>query len=246
MAPEQFRGQAFPATDLYSLGATLLFLLTHRSPAELPQNALKLDFKSQVNVSEAFVEWLEKFLEPDAEDRFSSAKQALSTLSNEQSFFIKKKFISSAKKLKSRAIIGFCLAIPIVSGIYFNIHKHELLMHTNIYRSQLCSNPKLIKKYLKQDRDLNITLEINGKPQSFLDCLVGQTEPKIIELLQAKESEIKDKKKYDKILIFYHIHHNNKSQVDNLTRKQDNIYIKYSKDTKYEIGLDFLLYFHCH
>ena len=65
MAPEQFQGKAVPATDLYSLGATLLFLLTHRSPAELPQNALKLDFKSQVNISEAFVEWLEKILEPD-------------------------------------------------------------------------------------------------------------------------------------------------------------------------------------
>lgn len=29
MAPEQFRGQAEPATDLYGLAATLLFLLTH-------------------------------------------------------------------------------------------------------------------------------------------------------------------------------------------------------------------------
>ena len=28
MAPEQFRGAAQPASDLYSLGATLLFLLT--------------------------------------------------------------------------------------------------------------------------------------------------------------------------------------------------------------------------
>jgi serine/threonine protein kinase len=37
MAPEQFRGQASCASDLYGLGATLLFLLTHRSPAELPQ-----------------------------------------------------------------------------------------------------------------------------------------------------------------------------------------------------------------
>jgi serine/threonine protein kinase len=42
MAPEQFRGQAVPATDLYGLGATILFLLTHRSPAELPTDGLKL------------------------------------------------------------------------------------------------------------------------------------------------------------------------------------------------------------
>jgi len=65
MAPEQFRGKAEPATDLYSLGATLLYLLTHRSPSELPQNALKLNFKSQVNISESFSDWLDKILEPD-------------------------------------------------------------------------------------------------------------------------------------------------------------------------------------
>jgi len=45
MAPEQFRGQAVPATDLYGLGATLLFLLTHRSPADLPTDGLKIDFR---------------------------------------------------------------------------------------------------------------------------------------------------------------------------------------------------------
>ena len=56
MAPEQFRGQALPATDLYSLGATLLYLLTHRSPAELPQDTLKLDFRNSVDISESFAD----------------------------------------------------------------------------------------------------------------------------------------------------------------------------------------------
>ncbi len=56
MAPEQFRGKALPATDLYSLGATLLYLLTHRSPAELPQDTLKLDFRNYVDISESFAD----------------------------------------------------------------------------------------------------------------------------------------------------------------------------------------------
>ncbi|MEO0868905.1 MAG: protein kinase, partial [Cyanobacteria bacterium J06642_11] len=34
MAPEQFRGQAYPTTDLYGLGTTLLALLTHQNPGE--------------------------------------------------------------------------------------------------------------------------------------------------------------------------------------------------------------------
>ena len=41
MAPEQFRGQAEPGTDLYGLGATLLFLLTHRSPTDFPLEGLR-------------------------------------------------------------------------------------------------------------------------------------------------------------------------------------------------------------
>jgi serine/threonine protein kinase len=48
MAPEQFQGQALPATDLYGLGATLLFLLTHRSPADLPTDRLKISFRKRV------------------------------------------------------------------------------------------------------------------------------------------------------------------------------------------------------
>ena len=45
MSPEQFRGRAVPSTDLYGLGGTLLYLLTHSSPAEFPQKKLKIDFR---------------------------------------------------------------------------------------------------------------------------------------------------------------------------------------------------------
>ncbi|WP_226587864.1 serine/threonine protein kinase [Microseira wollei] len=80
MAPEQFRSQANPATDLYGLGATLLFLLTHKSPADFPQRRLKIDFRSQVHTSAEFNDWLETMLEPAPEDRFPSAKAALAAL----------------------------------------------------------------------------------------------------------------------------------------------------------------------
>lgn len=36
MAPEQFRGQATPASDLYSLGATLLYLVSGMRSFALP------------------------------------------------------------------------------------------------------------------------------------------------------------------------------------------------------------------
>ena len=82
MPPEQFRGKAVPATDLYALGATILFLLTGRSPAELPEIKLKLSFRDSVNISSHFADWLDKMIEPAIEDRFSSAKQSLNALQN--------------------------------------------------------------------------------------------------------------------------------------------------------------------
>ena len=80
MPPEQFRGEAVPASDLYGLGATLLFLLTHRSPTDLPKKRMKLDFRDRVHVAPAFAQWLETMLEPAIEDRFESAPEALEFL----------------------------------------------------------------------------------------------------------------------------------------------------------------------
>ena len=84
MAPEQFRGQAELCTDLYGLGATLLFLLTRQSPADLPQRQLKINFRPHVRISKQFADWLEKMLEPIIEDRFSSASEALAVLEGKQ------------------------------------------------------------------------------------------------------------------------------------------------------------------
>jgi hypothetical protein len=80
MAPEQFHGKASLATDLYGLGATLLFLLTHRSPADLPQRKLRVEFRSQVTLAPPLARWLERMLEPAPEDRFPAAADALAAL----------------------------------------------------------------------------------------------------------------------------------------------------------------------
>jgi hypothetical protein len=80
MAPEQFRGQAVPATDLYGLGATLLFLFTHQSPADLPQERLRINFRPYLSVSAPFADWLDQLIDPLVEDRFASAPVALTAL----------------------------------------------------------------------------------------------------------------------------------------------------------------------
>ena len=85
MAPEQFRGKAFPSTDLYGLGTTLLHLLTGKCPADLRQKHLKIDFRSQIKVSPKFADWLDKILEPIVEDRFPDAGVALAVLQEKES-----------------------------------------------------------------------------------------------------------------------------------------------------------------
>ncbi len=80
MAPEQFRGQAKPATDLYGLGATLLFLLTHKDPADFPEKRMKIDFRPYVKITPEFADWLDNLLEPVIEDRLNSATEALGEL----------------------------------------------------------------------------------------------------------------------------------------------------------------------
>jgi serine/threonine protein kinase len=100
MPPEQFRGQTFLNSDLYSLGATLIFLLTGKSPADLPQKNLKIDFSKYAQISPSFAHWLDKILEPIHEDRITSATEAVMILHQEinslntnlsQRIFIKQK-----------------------------------------------------------------------------------------------------------------------------------------------------------
>ncbi|WP_373538427.1 serine/threonine protein kinase [Chamaesiphon sp.] len=80
MAPEQFRGQAVLATDLYGLGTTLLYLKSGQDPADLPIKQMKIDFRSRVKTSPDFAKWLERLLEPIPEDRYRNATQALKYL----------------------------------------------------------------------------------------------------------------------------------------------------------------------
>jgi hypothetical protein len=85
MPPEQFSGRAFPASDLYSLGATLIYLVTGTHPADLLQEDLLLEFEPVTHLSPSFVQWLKLLTHPNRKQRFSSATVALQAL--EQPFF---------------------------------------------------------------------------------------------------------------------------------------------------------------
>ncbi len=80
MPPEQFGGRAVPASDLYSLGATIIYLLTGTHPANLPQRNLRIHFEAALSLDDAFKRWLRQMIEPSLERRFTSASTALKAL----------------------------------------------------------------------------------------------------------------------------------------------------------------------
>lgn len=81
MPPEQFGGRTSPASDLYGLGATLIYLATGRHPADIPQKQLKLQFQPLTSLSSELTQWLAHLVEPGLDERFTSAEAALQQLS---------------------------------------------------------------------------------------------------------------------------------------------------------------------
>jgi serine/threonine protein kinase len=103
MAPEQLRGETGVTADLYSLGMTLIYLLTHRAPSELPHKRMKIDLRSSnLGISDELLRWLDKIIEPIPEDRFPSARTALKSLQSGIINRLKKPKGSKIKLEKSR------------------------------------------------------------------------------------------------------------------------------------------------
>ena len=208
MSPEQFRGQAFPATDLYSLGATLLYLLTHRSPVELPHDTLKLDFRNSVDLDDSFADWLEKILEPDIEDRFSDAEVALAELFKSKKKK-QRKFIASA----SAIVIGFFLLI--VNAELFVSHQWWLLSRLGYSPGDLCSNSLTMNNYLETGGKLTNILErqsIYGSKTKKIGCV----EAILFSLFDRKQSanlEFKQKQKIINLLLQRNINIDNKTSL---------------------------------
>lgn len=85
MPPEQFGGRAVPASDLYSLGATLIYIITGKHPADLPQYDFQIQFEQYCDrLSPVFINWLKLMTQPRLEKRLNSANKALQVLEQRQ------------------------------------------------------------------------------------------------------------------------------------------------------------------
>ncbi len=75
MPPEQFGGKAVPASDLYSLGATLIYLVTGKHPADLTQDNGAIVCTSDYLSSE-YISWLNRLTEPNLSLRPKNVNEA--------------------------------------------------------------------------------------------------------------------------------------------------------------------------
>jgi serine/threonine protein kinase len=78
---EQFQGQAAPVSDLYSLGVTLIHLVTGEPPT--PDSNLKIQFESS-RLNPIFASWLNWLTQLDPSQRPKDAKVALESLEGMQ------------------------------------------------------------------------------------------------------------------------------------------------------------------
>jgi len=106
---EQFEGRAFPSSDIYSLGITLIFLLSHKAPANIEKEKLHLNYRPYVKISRDFIKIIDRMIEPDWKDRYQTAsdlKKDLEFLIAGKSIIpITKKNIYEKKRKKLSIII---------------------------------------------------------------------------------------------------------------------------------------------
>ena len=78
-APEQLYGRSQPASDLYSLGATLIYLASGKSPSTWMGTDLDIQ-PHNIALSRSFVEWIARLTQADLTKRTASASNALQEL----------------------------------------------------------------------------------------------------------------------------------------------------------------------
>lgn len=135
MPPEElFNRPLTKASDLYSVGATAIALITNTSPSKLSDlvdDNYRLQFHSLLEeINPDFIDWLDKMVAPNLKNRFANAKDALNVIKPIDITGTAKVNLSTIKTKKSvrqseRVIISTILAAIVLflvsNWVYFRL-----------------------------------------------------------------------------------------------------------------------------
>ncbi len=159
---EQFGGRAVPASDLYGLGATLIHLLTGSSPADLPQQQLRIQFADRVSAHPGFVNWISQLVEPAPEDRFATARQALAALRSTLASRAQPVDIALKPTLESNEVAALMIASRHPDQVLSTFATPSLVPQTQPYGSQVevHSSPSHLHIHIPPERLSSLGIKI--------------------------------------------------------------------------------------
>lgn len=114
---EQFEGRTYPATDIYSLGCVLIYLLSHKEPFEFSKKNMKIDFKNYVKISTEFEKVIDKMIEPDYFNRYENTLDLRKDL---EKVYKDKKISYYSRIIKNKNWFNTFVTIVIFSIITYN------------------------------------------------------------------------------------------------------------------------------
>ncbi len=164
-APEIWHGKECPATDIYSLGATLLYLLSGgRVPGDFLNDDLRLDFKGKLNGTPAWLEQLVyEMTEPNVSKRIGNARELMGRLHSRGSAV---EIIPSSPSFQSTTNI---------SEDHFNQENQNLLTETkkDANNGGYCSTPEiLLIKNLPLFSRRPTTEQLSERVNTFLEEII--------------------------------------------------------------------------
>ncbi|MBI4596221.1 MAG: protein kinase [Candidatus Tectomicrobia bacterium] len=118
MPPEQYAGKAVAASDLYSLGVTLIVLLSHADPVEMAREDQRLDFRPYVNISGRFASVINRMIERDLDKRYRNVQELKRELGD-----LLVPVSNTRKRLRRRAVVVGALGLGLAASLYLLLHR---------------------------------------------------------------------------------------------------------------------------
>lgn len=172
VAPEVMRGTPVPASDLYGLGTTVLFLLTHHSPLDLPHSEGRVNF-AHLDLSPGFKSWLEKMTHPDASRRFPSAVAALVSLRQGGVFTFPQR-MPAWKAIAGMTAVSLSI-VPLYLSRFTVLDRLGLLepFSQNVYQAAIAGDRDAIRTLLRHGQDAT-TLLYQAETATAVEHLIEQ------------------------------------------------------------------------